>query len=223
MRPLHRIFAAVAALGLAGAALAADVVGTGVVKAIDTRAGALVIAHDPIPALGWPAMHVKLAGFDPSTAARLHPTDSQRIQRALEICRLSGRPMSELLAASDRQHPPYDLLSIGLLPSARTELHERIAHRFEAMLAAGLDDEVRSLRQKYTLHLNLPSMRCVGYRQTWEAQEGTIPKMELRDRGIFATRQLAKRQITWLTNSFTAENYDCLDPALADRVAAACP
>ena len=170
--------------------------------------------------VGWPALHAKLAIFDPSTAARLHPTDSQRIQRALEICRLSGRPMSELLAASDRQHPPYDLLSIGLLPSARTELHERIAHRFEAMLAAGLDDEVRSLRQKYTLHLNLPSMRCVGYRQTWEAQEGTIPKMELRDRGIFATRQLAKRQITWLTNSFTAENYDCLDPALADRVAA---
>ena len=76
------------------------------------------------------------------------------------------------------------------------------------------------LRTKYALHLNLPSMRCVGYRQTWEAQEGIIPHKELRDRGIFATRQLAKRQITWLTNSFTAENYDCLDPALGDKVAA---
>ncbi len=170
-------------------------------------------------AAGWPAMHAKLALLDPSTAARLHPTDSQRIQRALEICRLSGRPMSELLAESARQQPPWDFLSIGLLPSARAMLHERIARRFDDMLFAGLDDEVRMLREKYRLHLGLPSMRCVGYRQTWEAQEGTLPKNELRDRGIFATRQLAKRQITWLTNSFTAENYDCLDPALGDKVA----
>jgi tRNA dimethylallyltransferase len=171
-------------------------------------------------ALGWPALHAKLALFDPSTAARLHPTDSQRIQRALEICRLSGRPMSELLAESEQQGPPYDLLSIGLLPADRAVLHERIARRFDEMLLAGLDDEVRALRRKYRLSLDLPSMRCVGYRQAWEAQEGIIPPKELRDRGIFATRQLAKRQITWLTNSFTAENYDCLDPALADKVAA---
>jgi tRNA dimethylallyltransferase len=171
-------------------------------------------------ALGWPALHAKLALFDPSTAARLHPTDSQRIQRALEICRLSGRPMSELLAESEQQGPPYDLLSIGLLPADRAVLHERIARRFDEMLLAGLDDEVRALRRKYRLSLGLPSMRCVGYRQVWEAQEGIIPPKELRDRGIFATRQLAKRQITWLTNSFTAENYDCLDPALADKVAA---
>jgi tRNA dimethylallyltransferase len=171
-------------------------------------------------ALGWPALHAELAGFDPSTAARLHPTDSQRIQRALEVCRLSGRPMSELLAESERQRPPYDLLSIGLLPSARTVLHERIARRFDEILLAGLDDEVRWLRTKYGLNLNLPSMRCVGYRQTWEAQEGIIPRQELRDRGIFATRQLAKRQITWLTNSFAAETFDCLDAALADKVAA---
>ena len=168
---------------------------------------------------GWPALHAKLALFDPSTAARLHPTDSQRLQRALEIYRLTGRPMSELLAASERQKPPCDFLSIGLLPSERAMLHERIARRFDEMLLAGLDKEVRMLRTKYALHLNLPSMRCVGYRQTWEAQEGIIPHKELRDRGIFATRQLAKRQITWLTNSFTAENYDCLDPALAGRIA----
>lgn len=167
---------------------------------------------------GWPAMHAKLAALDPATAARLHTTDSQRLQRALEICRLTGRPMSELLAESEKQKPAYDFLSIALLPSDRAVLHERIARRFDEMLLAGLDDEVRLLRQKYTLSLNLPSMRCVGYRQTWEAQDGIIPKKELRDRGIFATRQLAKRQITWLTNSFEAESIDCLDPALAGTV-----
>nr|Q47B80.1 RecName: Full=tRNA dimethylallyltransferase; AltName: Full=Dimethylallyl diphosphate:tRNA dimethylallyltransferase; Short=DMAPP:tRNA dimethylallyltransferase; Short=DMATase; AltName: Full=Isopentenyl-diphosphate:tRNA isopentenyltransferase; Short=IPP transferase; Short=IPPT; Short=IPTase [Dechloromonas aromatica RCB] len=169
---------------------------------------------------GWPAMHAKLALVDPATAARLHPTDSQRLQRALEICRLTGRPMSELLAESEKQKPPYDLLQIGLLPSDRAVLHQRIARRFDEMLLAGLDEEVRQLRQKYELNLNLPSMRCVGYRQTWEMQEGLIPKREWRDRGVFATRQLAKRQITWLTNSFAAENYDCLDPALVERIAA---
>lgn len=170
-------------------------------------------------AKGWPAMHAKLALFDPLTAARLQPTDSQRLQRALEICRLSGRPMSALLAESEQQTPPYDFLSIGLLPADRAALHARIARRFDEMLLAGLDDEVRRLRQKYSLHLNLPSMRCVGYRQTWEAQEGLIPRTEWRDRGIFATRQLAKRQITWLTNSFTAENFDCLRSDLADAIA----
>ena len=168
---------------------------------------------------GWPAMHAKLALLDPSTAARLQPTDSQRLQRALEVCRLSGRPMSELLAESEHQKAPYDFLSLALLPTDRAALHTRIARRFDEMLLAGLDQEVRNLRQQYTLHLNLPSMRCVGYRQAWEAQDGLIPKRELRDRGIFATRQLAKRQITWLTNSFSAENFDCLDPLLADKVA----
>lgn len=167
---------------------------------------------------GWPAMHAKLALLDPSTAARLHPTDSQRLQRALEVCQISGRPMSALLAESEHQKPPFNFLSIGLLPSERAELHTRIARRFDEMLLAGLDDEVRMLRQKYVLHLNLPSMRCVGYRQTWEAQERLIPQKELRDRGIFATRQLAKRQITWLTNSFEAENFDCLRSDLAGEI-----
>ena len=167
---------------------------------------------------GWPAIHAKLAELDPSTAARLHPTDSQRLQRAMEICLLSGRPMSELIAESETQRPPYDFLSIGLLPSERSVLHERIAQRFDQMLAQGLDEEVRQLRAKYDLHLNLPSMRCVGYRQSWEAQDGLIPQKELRDRGIFATRQLAKRQITWLTNSIACEPFDCLDPQLALRI-----
>jgi tRNA dimethylallyltransferase len=167
---------------------------------------------------GWPALHKKLGLLDPSTATRLNPSDSQRIQRALEICISSGRPMSELLAESERQRPPYNCLSLGLLPSDRSVLHERIARRFDEMLLGGLDEEVRQLRHKYTLSLNLPSMRCVGYRQTWEAQDGLLPAKELRDRGIFATRQLAKRQITWLTNSFTAEIYDCLDRTLAQKV-----
>lgn len=168
--------------------------------------------------LGWPAMHARLAGLDPVTAARLHPTDSQRLQRALEICILSGRPMSELLAESEKQTPPYDLLSLALLPADRAVLHARIARRFDEMLLAGLDDEVRRLREKYRLSLDLPSMRCVGYRQVWEAQDGRMSKPEMRDRGVYATRQLAKRQITWLGNSFTAEQFDCLAPDLAAGV-----
>jgi len=169
-------------------------------------------------AKGWPAMHAELAKLDPETAARLHPTDPQRIQRALEVCRISGRPMSALLAETRMAPPPYDFISIGLLPSDRAALHTRIAERFDAMLAAGLEDEVSMLRAKYELSLNLPSMRCVGYRQVWEVQDDLAPRHEMRDRGVFATRQLAKRQMTWLGNSFTAEIFDCLDPAMNDRI-----
>lgn len=171
---------------------------------------------------GWPALHARLATLDPLTAARLHATDSQRIQRALEVCLLSGRPMSELLAESLQEKPPYRFLQLALLPSERSVLHARIAQRFDEMLLAGLDDEVRALRRKYNLHLGLPSMRCVGYRQVWEAQDGLYGKSEMRDRGIFATRQLAKRQITWLGNSFAAESHDCLDPTLSERIARRC-
>lgn len=168
---------------------------------------------------GWPAMHARLAALDPSTAARLPPNDSQRIQRALEVCLASGEPMSALLAASAAAPPPpYRFLQIALLPGERSVLHERIAQRFDAMLRAGLEDEVSHLRQKYRLEPGLPSMRCVGYRQVWDAQDGRMPRAELRDRGIFATRQLAKRQITWLGNSFAAETFDCLDPALISRI-----
>jgi len=171
-------------------------------------------------AQGWPAMHARLATLDPETAARLHSTDSQRIQRALEVCLLAGRPMSALLAESDQEKPAYDFLQLALLPSDRSVLHERIARRFDEMLLAGLEDEVSTLREKYTLSLDLPSMRCVGYRQVWEAQDGLMPKREMRDRGIFATRQLAKRQITWLGNSFAAETLDCLSPTLSADVLA---
>lgn len=180
--------------------------------AIRATIDALAAAH------GWPAVHAELAKLDPQTAARLHPSDSQRLQRALEICHIAGRPMSDLLAADNDRLPPWNFLPLGLLPSVRGELHRRIAERFAQMLADGLEDELTGLRQKYRLHADLPSMRCVGYRQVWEVQDGTAPRQELCNRGIFATRQLAKRQITWLSNTLMSETHDCLDPALPARV-----
>ena len=164
------------------------------------------------------AVHAELAQVDPVTAARLHPTDAQRVQRALEIYRLSGRPMSALLDEGQKQAPAYDYLSLGLLPSDRSVLHTRIAERFDAMLAAGLENEVSALRKNYQLTPDLPSMRCVGYRQVWEAQDGTSPRSEMRDRGIYATRQLAKRQITWIGNTLKPEIFDCLSPGLLQQV-----
>lgn len=146
---------------------------------------------------GWPALHAELARVDPVTAARLAPADSQRIQRALEVFLVSGRALSSFHTV--RQPPAEALMPlISLEPANRTWLHERIALRFDAMLAAGLLDEVRALRARGDLRPDLPSMRCVGYRQAWEALDGTAPMDELRDRGIQATRQLAKRQMTWL-------------------------
>ena len=169
-------------------------------------------------AYGWPAVHAELFRVDPTTALRLPPTDAQRIQRALEIYRLTDRPMSELLGNKEKPSIPYEFLSLGLLPSDRSVLHERIAERFDAMLLAGLEDEVVCLRQKYRLSLELPSMRCVGYRQIWEVQDGIAPRTEMRNRGIYATRQLAKRQITWLANTLRPETFDCLAPDLFDRI-----
>lgn len=145
---------------------------------------------------GWPAMHAELARVDPVTAARLPPGDSQRIQRALEVFRASGRPLSDWHQAGQRQVADDGLL-ISLEPDDRGWLHARIAQRFDAMLAAGLVAEVQALRARGDLHLGLPSMRCVGYRQAWEClDEGRLAP--LRERGIAATRQLAKRQLTWL-------------------------
>lgn len=168
---------------------------------------------------GWPALHAELAKLDPITAARLKPNDSQRLQRALEIIQISGQPMSTLLAAQTASPLPYRLLSLSLLPSDRQVLHQRIAQRFDEMLAQGLVQEVEQLRRRYALHPDLPAMRCVGYRQVWEWMEGNYrDKRELRDRGIFATRQLAKRQITWLTNTLGGETFDCLSPDLAATV-----
>ena len=167
---------------------------------------------------GWPALHAELARHDPETAARLKPTDAQRIQRALEVVRLTGQTLSGFFAAQKTQALPYRGLSIGLAPTNRSWLHERIAQRFDAMLAAGLIEEVESLRKKYQLDGNLPSMRCVGYRQVWEMLEGHLPKAELRDRGIYATRQFAKRQLTWFNSFGDVELVDCEDSGITKTV-----
>lgn len=152
-------------------------------------------------ARGWPALHAELAQVDPPTAARLAPGDSQRIQRALEVYRLTGRPLSSFHTTKTIAHgtdAARTTTLISLEPQDRAWLHARIAQRFDAMLAAGFLEEVQALRARGDLHPDLPSMRCVGYRQAWEALDGLFPMNELRERGIYATRQLAKRQITWL-------------------------
>lgn len=147
---------------------------------------------------GWPALHAQLAKVDPRTAARLAPNDAQRIQRALEVHRLTGQPLSEVHQAATREPALQPDLFLSLEPTDRAWLHERIEQRFDAMLAAGFLDEVRALRARGDLHADLPSMRCVGYRQAWEALDGQWPLSSVRERGIAATRQLAKRQLTWL-------------------------
>ena len=162
---------------------------------------------------GWPAMHAQLQAVDPQTAARLAPADSQRIARALEVFRISGQPLSSFQhnisttntspETAEGQAPTnalnfHNVPMMSLEPLDRAWLHRRIAQRFDDMLAQGFLDEVKALRARGDLNIDLPSMRCVGYRQAWEALDGSLPMAELRDRGVFATRQLAKRQLTWL-------------------------
>ena len=168
---------------------------------------------------GWPAMHGELARIDPATAARLKPTDAQRIQRALEVFQLTGLPISELQIRHARQHQfPFETLKIGLTVEPRAVLHERIAIRFDKMLSAGLIDEVASLRERYALVADMPSMRCVGYRQAWQLLEGEIDEATMREKGIAATRQLAKRQLTWLRAMPDVQPIDCLRRDLTNRV-----
>lgn len=163
---------------------------------------------------GWPALHAELARVDPATAQRLNPHDAQRIQRALEVWQLSGRTMSQ--SRGRRTLSGLALPLIALEPRERGWLHARIAERFDHMLRAGLVDEVRALRARGDLHAALPSMRCVGYRQVWRAlDDGSL--QGLRERGIAATRQLAKRQLTWL-RAMPRETVPCDDAALVDRV-----
>jgi tRNA dimethylallyltransferase len=175
-------------------------------------------------ALGWPAMHAALAQVDAVTAARLAPADSQRIARALEVFRVSGQPLSSF---QKRNAPESEALQssknwagelISLEPLERSWLHDRIALRFDTMLASGFLDEVQALRARGDLHPDLPSMRCVGYRQAWEALDGSIPMAALRDQGVFATRQLAKRQITWLRSLPTRRVVACDDPTALQQV-----
>ena len=166
--------------------------------------------------IGWPGMHAKLRTLDPVTAERLAPNDAQRINRALEIIELSGKPMSTLLARRAKPVLPFELLSFALEPSDRSVLHQRIALRFDQMLGTrddeGLVAEVARLRARGDLNPSLPSMRCVGYRQAWEYLDGSIDRAGLRETGIVATRQLAKRQLTWLRAMPERIVLDCLGP-----------
>jgi len=167
--------------------------------------------------LGWAALHAELAQVDPGTAARLKPTDAQRIQRALEVCLLTGQPMSDSLA-EQKSVLPYGVIAISLEPSDRSVLHARIAQRFARMLDAGLVDEVRELRRNFALTPTLPAMRCVGYRQTWQHLDGEFDRDALQQKGIAATRQLAKRQLTWLRAMKEVRRCDCLAPDLQHQV-----
>ncbi len=184
---------------------------------------------------GWPALHAALAEVDPVSAKRLHPADSQRIARALEVYRLSGQPLSsfqttKLIATNEDatgargqkclNFPENDRCLISLEPQDRAWLHQRIAERFDAMLAAGFIDEVRALRARGDLQADLPAMRCVGYRQAWQALDGLWPMSELRDKGICATRQLAKRQLTWLRSMPERRVVACDAPDALDQVLA---
>ena len=167
---------------------------------------------------GWPALHAELARLDPDAAARLKPTDAQRIQRALEIVTLTGRPLAESYARREDDAPLPPMTVLSLEPSDRAWLHRRIEQRFDQMLEQGLVDELRMLRAKYRLDAGMPSMRCVGYRQVWNFLEGEVDASTMRDTGIYATRQLAKRQITWLRSMQIDQRIDCLRDDAADAV-----
>jgi tRNA dimethylallyltransferase len=167
---------------------------------------------------GWPAVHEKLRKVDPETAARLEPNDSQRVQRALEIFYITGKSMTDLLKKPKYVYFPYTPIRIALLPSDRAVLHDRIALRFEQMLEAGLIDELRALRAEYALEPDTPSMRCVGYRQAWDFLNDRISRAELLEQGIAATRQLAKRQLTWLRSTENLTEFDCLTENVGDLV-----
>jgi tRNA dimethylallyltransferase len=183
--------------------------------------------------IGWPAMHQELARLDPAMAARLTPNDSQRIQRALEVCMVSGQPMSTLLtrtatqrarehAQGNNEGNTHRYITLSLEPSDRSALHDRIARRFDLMLEQGLVDEVRRLQTRSDLHTGLPAVRCVGYRQIWSYLDGEIDLDVARASSIAATRQLAKRQLTWLRAQPTRIIIDCLASDAAERVGKVC-
>ena len=163
---------------------------------------------------GWPALHAQLARVDPRSAQRISPGDSQRIQRALEVWRLTGKPLSALHGVA-KNELPFRLKAFALVPRDRAELHRRIAERFAGMLQAGLVDEVKALRRHYRLTPGMPSMRAIGYRQVWQHLEGDIDAAALAERAVAATRQLAKRQLTWLRGFPDVERLD-VSPAAVD-------
>jgi tRNA dimethylallyltransferase len=159
-----------------------------------------------------------LQQLDPATASHIQPNDSQRIQRALEVCYLTGRPMSELLAQRRANDFPYRVFNLALLPSDRGILHQRIERRFDTMLEMGLVDEVSCIRARFQLAADMPSMRCVGYRQVWMYLDNQISLAKMREMGVYATRQLAKRQLTWLRSMHALQIFDCLANDLSGLV-----
>lgn len=167
---------------------------------------------------GLSALHRELASVDPVSAARIHPNDPQRLMRALEVFHASGRPMSELWAEQETETFPWRVLSIALSPLDRSVLHRRIAQRFDAMLDEGLIDEVAALKKRKDIHAGLPSMKSVGYRQVWEYLDGEYDRDELVSRGVIATRQLAKRQLTWLRSWPALRWIDTQQPDALDKL-----
>jgi len=163
---------------------------------------------------GWPYMHAKLAEFDPVSAERLKPMDSQRIQRAHEVYEVSGKTLTQFWAEQDEQPLPYDVISFAVMPNERKKLHKRIAQRYDIMMKEGFVEEVKKLFARDDLHEDLPSIRCVGYRQVWQYLAGEFDYDEMVERGIIATRQLAKRQITWLRSWPDLHWLDTEDPNL---------
>jgi tRNA dimethylallyltransferase len=168
--------------------------------------------------VGWPALHEELVRLDAETAERVDPHDAQRIQRALEVIHATGRPLSELIRERAPEGLPYRVVGVSLEPSDRGVLHARIAERFETMLELGLIGELRDLRCRFDLDPDLPSMRSVGYRQTWDYLDGKFSLRELRERGVAATRQLAKRQLTWLRALHDVARFDSLSANTVSRV-----
>ena len=167
---------------------------------------------------GWASLHRRLTEVDAAAAVRIHPNDPQRIQRALEVYELTGIPLSELQQQQAIDQPlPYRIIKLAVAPADRGILHQRIAARFEGMLRSGLVEEVEGLRRRGDLHLDLPALRAVGYRQVWEFLEGDIDYTEMMERGIIATRQLAKRQFTWLRSEQALTLLDSLDGQLLDK------
>lgn len=163
---------------------------------------------------GWPHMHAKLADIDPVSAERLKPRDSQRIQRALEVFEVSGKTLTQFWSEQDEQPLLYDVISFAVMPKERKTLHKRIAQRYQIMMKQGFVEEVKTLFARADLHEELPSIRCVGYRQVWQYLKGEIDYDEMVERGIIATRQLAKRQITWLRSWPDLHWLDTEDPNL---------
>lgn len=167
---------------------------------------------------GWKAMHERLAAVDPVAAERIHPNDPQRLSRALEVFELTGRPMSELWQENAQQGLPYRLIKIAVAPTDRADLHERIAQRFHLMLEQGLVEEVERLYLRGDLSPQLPSIRCVGYRQVWQYLEGELSYAQMSEKGIIATRQLAKRQFTWLRSERNLQWFSTFETNLMEKM-----